>query len=323
MPDFRTLLVTAQTQGALAMLLLFATVVLLTFGVSVLLRPNPGHRRLVRGRATVGQATLNEVERGSFWNGVMTRLERRVGLDKGERSKLRIKMMRAGFMSTNAGRNFYVARMVLGFSLPAMWLVSLPVLSREMQLEFVLLGAAVVAAVGLYAPALWLALRTSSYQNAITESFPDALDMMMVCVEAGLGLDAAFDRVGKQIARAHPELALQYGLVSLELRAGKGREEALRNLADRIGLEEIQSFTSLLIQSDRLGTSIAQTLRVYSDEMRAMRALRAEEKAHKLPVKLSIPLVIFILPSMFAVVMLPAVIIVIRVLIPALGAQPS
>ncbi len=323
MPDLKTLLVTAQAQGSLAMILLFAAVVLVTLGVSALLRPNPAHRRLARRCATVGQTSLSEIERGSFWNGVMARLERRVGLDKNERSKLRVKMMRAGFLGTKAARNFYVTRIVLGFGLPALWLVSLPVISREIEFEFVLLGAAMVAGVGLYAPALWLALRTSSYQDAITDSFPDALDMMMVCVEAGLGLDAAFDRVGRQIARAHPELSLQYGLVSLELRAGKGREDALRNLGQRVGLEEVQSFVSLLIQSDRLGTSIAQTLRVYSDEMRVKRALRAEEKAHKLPVKLSIPLVTFILPSMLAVVMLPAVIIVIRVLLPALGGQPS
>ena len=322
MPDLKTLLVTAQGNASVSLALLFAAVVTVTFAVSGMLRPNPANRRLARGRHA-GAANLTEVERGSFWNGVMARLEKRVGLDQEERSKLRVKLMRAGFLSTHAARNFYVIRIVLGFGLPAAWLLSLPFISRELEFAYVLLGAAVVAAIGLYAPAIWLALRTSSYQRAITESFPDALDMMMVCVEAGLGLDAAFDRVGRQVARAHPELATQFGLVSLELRAGKGREEALRNLAQRVGLEEVQSFTSLLIQSDRLGTSISQTLRVYSDEMRARRALRAEEQAHKLPVKLSIPLVTFILPSMLAVVMLPAVIIVIRVLMPALAAQPS
>ena len=311
----------AGTQGALAAVFGFAAVAMLTVAAAGWLRANTANQRLTPGRVYAGQTTLAKIERASIWDDVMSKLERRIGLDQERRSQLRVKMMRAGFLGAKAARNYYIARILLGFALPAVWLLSLPLLSREFAFEHVLIGAAVLAFAGLYGPSIWLSIRTSNYQRMITESFPDALDMMMVCVEAGLGLDAAFDRVGRQIAHAHPALAQQFGIVSLELRAGKGREEALRNLAERVGLEEVNSFTSLLIQSDRLGTSIAQTLRVYSDEMRATRALRAEEQAHKLPVKLSIPLVCFILPSMLAVVMLPAVIIVIRVLLPALGGQ--
>ena len=160
-------------------------------------------------------------------------------------------------------------------------------------------------------------------QLAVQEGFPDSLDMMVVCVEAGLGLDAAFNRVGTQMAPAYPILAQHFGMVSLELRAGKSREEALRGFSERIGLPEINSFVILMIQSDQLGTSIAQTLRVHSDEMRIKRMLRAEEKAHRLPVMLAIPLVVGILPCMMTVALLPSIIRVMRVLLPALGGELS
>jgi tight adherence protein C len=143
--------------------------------------------------------------------------------------------------------------------------------------------------------------------------------MLMVCVEAGLGLDGAFTRVGTQMAAAHPVLAEHFGLVSLELRAGKSREAALRNLADRIGLLEVTSFVVLLIQSDLLGTSIGRTLRIQAEEMRLKRMLRAEEKAYKLPVKMAIPLVLCLLPAIVTVVALPGIIRIIRVMLPILS----
>src|SRR6185503_4737069 len=135
--------------------------------------------------------------------------------------------------------------------------------------------------------------------------FPDALDLMLVCVEAGLGLEAAFSRVGMEITTSHPRLAEQFGAVVLELRAGRSHEDALRRMADRAGADEIRAFATLLVQSTKLGSSIAQTLRVYSSEMRERRRMRAEEKAHRLPVLIS-------------VLMLPAAIRVVRAILPAL-----
>ena len=142
---------------------------------------------------------------------------------------------------------------------------------------------------------------------------------MLVCVEAGLGLEAAFARVGQEMTRSHPLLAEQLGSVVLELRAGRSREDALRRMADRAGVDEIRAFATLLIQSTKLGSSIGQTLRVYASEMREKRRMRAEEKAHRLPVLLSIPLVACMLPVMIGVLMLPAVIRTVRVLMPALA----
>ena len=131
---------------------------------------------------------------------------------------------------------------------------------------------------------------------------------MLVCLEAGLGIDAAFSRVGAEITSSHPLLAKLFGQVSLELRAGRSREAALRLLAKKSGVPEITAFTTLIIQSDKLGASVASALRIYAAEMREQRRMRAEEKAHRIPVLLSIPLVCFMLPTMVAVLMLPAAI---------------
>ncbi len=139
---------------------------------------------------------------------------------------------------------------------------------------------------------------------------------MLVCIEAGLGLEAAFDRVGREVMRSHPLLAEMLSIVTLELRAGANREDALRAMADRSHVGEIRSFATLLIQSDRLGSSLGQTLRVYAAEMREKRRMRAEEKAHRLPVIISIPLVVCMLPTMIGVIMLPAAMRVIYLMIP-------
>jgi tight adherence protein C len=142
---------------------------------------------------------------------------------------------------------------------------------------------------------------------------------MLVCVEAGLGMEAAFDRVGREMLHSHPLVAQMLSVVTLELRAGSTREEALRNMANRTQVTEIRSFATLLIQSDKLGSSIGETLRVYASEMREKRRMRAEEKAHRLPVLLSVPLVACMLPVMIGVLMLPAIIRVLRTMLPAMS----
>jgi tight adherence protein C len=177
----------------------------------------------------------------------------------------------------------------------------------------------IAALMGLYLPSLWVRARADRRQRDIINGFPDALDLMLVCVEAGLGLEAAFSRVGMEMTRSHPLLAEQLGSVVLELRAGRSQEDALRRMADRAGADEIRAFATLLIQSNKLGSSIAQTLRIYASEMRERRRMRAEEKAHRLPVLLSVPLVTCMLPVMIGVLMLPAVIRTIRLVLPAIA----
>ena len=175
------------------------------------------------------------------------------------------------------------------------------------------------AACGYYAPVLWLRRAIAIRKDALQRAIPDALDLMVVCVEAGLGLDQAIGRVGEEVKRAHPELSDELNLLALELRTGVSRQEALRNLAHRTDLEDVRNLVALLVQTDRFGTSIGQALRVHADSMRSTRRLKAEELAAKLPVKMLLPLIFFIFPCMFIVLLGPAGIQMIRVLFPALS----
>jgi len=269
--------------------------------------------------AVEGAPTLRPGDGNSVWSQVLAGLEKRaIPTNEKERTTARVRLMQAGYGGPNAVRNYYAIRLLLSVILPAGFLLLAPVFTRNMPVEKVMLITVCLLVAGLYLPSAFVSNRARNRQRAISESFPDALDMLMVCVEAGLGLDSAFTRVGAQMAAAHPVLAEEFALVSLELRAGKSREAAMRNFAERIGTTEITSFVVLLIQSDQLGTSVAQTLRVQAEEMRIKRMLRAEEKAHMLPVKLSIPLVLCLLPAMIAVAVLPGIIRIIRDLIPAL-----
>ena len=184
-----------------------------------------------------------------------------------------------------------------------------------LKLYFMAMGVAVM---GLYLPNLFISAKAARRQEAIVHGFPDALDLMLVCVEAGLGLEAAMDRVGRELAISHPLVSQTLGKVVLELRAGRSRADALRRMADDVDVDEIRSFATLLIQSDQLGSSVGQTLRVYAAEMREKRRMRAEEKAHRLPVLLSVPLVACMLPVMIGVLMLPAVVRVVRDILPVM-----
>jgi tight adherence protein C len=232
---------------------------------------------------------------------------------------LRTKLIAAGYSAPHAPRVYTLIRLVAVIGLPAlllgwMWFSG----NRPGIMKLYIMGI-LAAVIGLYVPRIIVGLKADRRQREIVNGFPDALDLMLVCVEAGLGLEAAFTRVGMEITRSHPLLAQQLGAVVLELRAGRSREDALRRMADRAGVDEIRAFATLLIQSTKLGSSIAQTLRIYASEMRERRRMRAEEKAHRLPVLLSIPLVACMLPVMIGVLMLPAVIRTIRAVMPALN----
>ena len=232
---------------------------------------------------------------------------------------LRAKLIAAGYQSPLAPRIYSFIRLGMVIGLPLLlfaWYAATGQRPGITKLYLTAMGAAVL---GLYLPVLFVRAKADRRQQEIINGFPDALDLMLVCVEAGLGLEAAFARVGQEMTRSHPLLSEQLGTVVLELRAGRSREDALRRMADRAGVDEIRAFATLLIQSTKLGSSIGQTLRIYASEMREKRRMRAEEKAHRLPVLLSIPLVACMLPVMIGVLMLPAVIRTIRVLLPALA----
>ncbi len=311
--------------GAAFLGVLFVAVFLGVMGVSALTRTSGAAERRLSGGAAPSPVRegvpLRQVDREGVWDRLLKPIEKHTLslLNDKQQSSMRLRMIQAGFVSPSAVRLLFAVRVFLMIGLPATWLIVAPFFSRDMSIEKVLVFAFMAGLAGLYLPRIWLSHRIDNRERAYSEAFPDALDMLVVCVEAGLGLDAAFTRVGSQIAPAHPLLAQQLGMVSLELRAGKTREVAMRNMAHRIGVPEVSAFVTLLIQSDALGTSIAQTLRVYADEMRVKRMMRAEEMAHKLPVKLVIPLVTCILPAMLTAVLLPAIIEIVRNIMPHLG----
>jgi tight adherence protein C len=176
-------------------------------------------------------------------------------------------------------------------------------------------------AFGFFIPRFLLKRKIQERQRSIRLALPDALDLTVICVEAGLPLDQALYRVGEDLSHAHPELSAEFHLFNLETRAGKPRVEALRNLAARTGVEDVRSLVGTLVQTDRFGTSVAQALRVHSDSLRTERRQRAEEQAAKTTVKMIIPLVLFVMPSLIFVTVGPAVIQLMRLLMPLTGGK--
>lgn len=235
-----------------------------------------------------------------------------------EKSPLRIRFYNAGLRTATAPMLYFGAKTLLTFVLPGMLLVFISAGSAGIQATPLLVALLVMAAMGYYLPNVVLARMIAHRQRELFEAFPDALDLMRVCVEAGLGMDAAIDRVGREMALESPALSEEFHLVSLELRAGSSRADALRSLALRVALEDIDAMVAMLVQADRFGTSVSESLRVHSETLRTRRRLIAEEAAAKLPVKLLIPLIFCIFPALLTVLLGPAVISVVRLLMPRL-----
>jgi tight adherence protein C len=280
-------------------------------------------RRLVEGPDSGHQvvgASLRSQAAESAWLRLVNGIEKAgLSLVDTRDDSLRKKLAAAGFTAPYAPRIYTLVRLVMVIGLPVLMFAILWSTGSSPGLFKVYAIVVISALAGLYLPSVFISAKADRRQREIINGFPDALDLMLVCVEAGLGMDSAFARVGMEMTTSHPKLAEQFGAVVLELRAGRSHEDALRRMADRAGAEEIRAFATLLIQSSKLGSSIAQTLRVYAAEMREHRRMRAEEKAHRLPVLLSIPLVGCMLPVMIGVLMLPAIIRVIRTLVPAMA----
>lgn len=318
-------LVIQSPQLRLIMLvLLFAIVVISAFFIA----QGIASRQLVRrrmleasgtGGGTMATSSLRAERTESAWLKLVNSIEQRgISLVDTRDAKLRQRLIAAGFTATYAPRVYTLIRLVAVIGLPILVLGTIALMGSSPSMMSLYFSLVVAAAMGLYIPNLYVRAKADRRQREIVNGFPDALDLMLVCVEAGLGLEAAFSRVGMEMINSHPLLAEQFGAVVLELRAGRSHEDALRRMADRSGAEDIRAFSTLLIQSTKLGSSIAQTLRVYAAEMREKRRMRAEEKAHRLPVLISIPLVACMLPTMIGILMLPAFIRVIRVVGPAL-----
>lgn len=223
-----------------------------------------------------------------------------------ERNKVQRDLFRAGIRSPQALQVFYGIKTLLAIVCPIVVMFGarfFPDLTTQSVVMYAMIGAGV----GLMAPNFILSRKLESRMRQLRNGFPDALDLLVVCVESGLGLGPALQRVADELIVSHPELSLELATVNAEMRAGVPREQALRNVADRTGLEDIRGLVGLLVQSMRFGTSVADALRVYSDEFRDRRMQAAEEQAAKMSTKLIFPLVIFMFPVFFIVAIGPAV----------------
>jgi tight adherence protein C len=230
----------------------------------------------------------------------------------GTPNAIRLRLIQAGFPNASAVPLYLGTRVLLPAALGIGSLLLLPILG--LSAIKVILGVVYFTGLGYILPTLIVGMRIKRRQKEMQRALPDALDMLVVSVEAGLGLNQALVRVADEIFRLSPVLAEQMTLVNLEIRAGTAREEALRNLADRTGLADIASLTGMLIQTDRFGTSVAQALRIHADTMRTKRRQRAEEAAAKTTIKLIFPLVFCVFPALFVVILGPAVIQILQAL---------
>lgn len=217
------------------------------------------------------------------------------------------KLTYAGFRAPNSLETYFGIKAALAIALPAITLFILRWFP-DVTTQQAILAAIAAVGLGIFGPSVALEKLAERRIKALRDGFPDALDLLVVCVESGLGLAAAIQRVSVEVGVSHPELAMELSLVNAETRAGVDRAKALRNLADRSGLEDIRGLVSMLIQAMRFGSSIAETLRVYSEEFRDRRMQKAEEEAAKISTKLIFPLVFCLFPSFFTVAIGPAVI---------------
>ena len=224
------------------------------------------------------------------------------------------RLIRAGIKGSNALRILYGAKILLGVSLPM--LMSFAVANSDADSTHKIAAILAAAAAGFFGPNEYVKIRSQRRQKAIQRGLANALDLLVVCVESGLGLDQAMIQVAKELEHAHKEITEEFAMINLELKAGKRRVEALRNLADRTAVDDLKKLVAVLIQADRFGTGIAQSLRAHADFMRIQARQIAEEKAAKLGVKLIFPIFFCIMPSLFVVTVGPMAVKIVRELLP-------
>jgi tight adherence protein C len=213
-------------------------------------------------------------------------------------------MIQAGFLDNRAIPIFFMARIACALVFGTVGFVVAPMFFPE-RAQMIWGITWIVGLIGYFAPNTYLNRRIKKRQDEHRAGFPDFMDLLVVCADAGLSMEASLDRVGRELADSYPSLSANIYMATLEIRAGRRVSEALEHFGDRLGLEEARSFATLLQQSEELGSSLTEALRVYSDDMRHKRLSRAEEKAYSLPAKLSVPLTLCVFPVVIIVIMLP------------------
>jgi tight adherence protein C len=227
--------------------------------------------------------------------------------DSGDMKILRRRLMQAGVYSSHGAAYFFIARVVLAVGFFSGAFFGLPMFGFGGKASFWLF-VMFAGMLGYLAPSFYLDRRIGARRMEHQSGFPDFMDLLVVCADAGLSMEASLDRVGRELGDSYPSLSANIHMANLEIRAGCTMTEALEHLGDRLGLEEARSFATLIQQSDELGSSIGDALRVYSDDMRHKRLSRAEEKAYSLPAKLAVPMMLFIFPTLFVAILCPVIV---------------
>ena len=297
--------------------IIFCLVTLASITLLTWLAPNKSQRRL-RELAQPAEKT-DWVKTVVGLAGPLARLS--IPQGKWENSPLRVKFINAGIRDANAPIIFYAAKTLLPLVLAAAAYITLELTGQSLERNTLMFVLLVMAMIGCYLPNIALSRAIKARKLELFDNFPDAADLMLVCVEAGLGLDAALVRVADEMKIKSRVLTEEIHLTNLETRAGSTREKALRNLGLRTGVDEINTFATMLSQADKFGTSIGESLRVFSDDLRHKRQIRAEELAAKLPTKMLFPLVMCIFPAISMVILGPAGVQIYRVILPMLGGQ--
>jgi tight adherence protein C len=289
-------------------------VALAVVGVAMIVLRTGDIRGRAMGNQFSNQFSSTGVTSGGAWGGFLAVLAKATApfakwarpKEAHEISGLKAKFAQAGWRSQSAMALYFGLRAILALLLPFVVLIVLRVSGANISNNKLMMFTLILAALGYYLPTIFFNRVRINRQTEIFQSFPDAIDLMVVCVESGLGLDMAIARTGKEMHVRSAALADELNLIGIELRMGASRERSLRNFAARTGLSEISMFCAMILQADRFGTSIADALRVHADELRLRRRLVAEEKAAKIPLKLLFPLIFMIFPSLLLVLLGPA-----------------
>jgi tight adherence protein C len=283
-------------------------------GMKLYVRPKEAMERVVGG---MDQPEQTPTHPSLVFHDLIKKLGNVVPQSPKDVTVMQRRLIRAGVRNDSALKILYGAKVALGVGLPLVTALAVSGASADSGNKFASILAA--AAVGFFGPNEYVRRLASKRQREIARGLPNALDLLVVCVESGLGLDQAILQVSKELDHAHPEISEEFGLVNLELKAGKRRVEALRNLAERTGVDDLKKLVAVLIQADRFGTGVAQSLRAHADFMRIQARQVAEEKAAKLGVKLIFPIFFCILPSLFVVTVGPVVMKIMRELVPMMN----
>jgi tight adherence protein C len=304
----------ADGSATILAVLVFLTTAILTFGVMAAIRVRGAVKRRAAGIAEIagnssghGQGSLRRSSLKAAQRVLDYTTKHYGSTDQGDAKVLRQRLIRAGIFDPRAVGYFFVGRVALAIVLAMATFFFIPTLTSLGQSMF-WLAVMIAGVLGYVGPGLYIDQRIKSRRDEHRSGFPDFMDLLVVCADSGLSMEASLERVGGELADTYPSLGANIHMTNLEIRAGRTMTDALEHFGDRLGLEEARSFATLIQQSAELGSSITDALRVYSDDMRHKRLSRAEEKAYSLPAKLALPMMVCIFPVIFVVILLPVIV---------------